>query len=110
MTDVCPVQRRAQNCTCRGGFTGGYIDFENTPFYRDTGNFNVAQWWGAATTLGAFTAVASLICSAFLLWMLRPLRKELPKSGKPSETSGRTNGAHATVCNVQGGFGGYSCH
>lgn len=95
-----------KNCTCRGGFTGGYIDFENAAFYRDTRHFNVAQWWEAATALGAFTAAASLFFSAVLLWKLRPLWKELPKSGKPSETSGQTSGAHATAGTVQGGLGG----
>lgn len=92
-----------KNCTCRGGFTGRYIDFENAAFYRDTRHFNVAQWLWAATALGAFPAIISLGFSIFLLRTLRPLWKELPKSGKPS---GQANGAHATAGNVQGGLGG----
>ncbi|KAK0751960.1 hypothetical protein B0T18DRAFT_458127 [Schizothecium vesticola] len=94
-----------KNCTCRGGFTGGYIDFENAAFYRDTRHFNVAQWWVAATVLGGFPAIVSLGFSIILLWMLRPLWKKLPDSEKPSETGGQTSWGHATAANVQGGPG-----
>lgn len=62
----------ASNCYCKSSvlnapLLGGYVDFENTGFYRD--NFNVLQYWAAAAIVGS--AVPTMAFVVALFWWLK---------------------------------------
>jgi hypothetical protein len=59
-----------KNCTCRGGLSG-YIDFENSVYYRKY--FNVAKWWKGAAAVGALPLFGSFLAAILLLMRLKSL-------------------------------------
>jgi hypothetical protein len=58
------------NCTCRGGLSG-YIDFENSVYYRKY--FNIAMWWKGAAAVGALPLFGSFLAAILLLIRLKSL-------------------------------------
>jgi hypothetical protein len=59
-----------KNCSCRGGLSG-YMDFENSAYYRN--HFNVAKWWRGAAAVGALPLIGSFFAATLLLMRLKPL-------------------------------------
>jgi hypothetical protein len=66
------------NCLCKGGISG-YMDFQDSEFYRDRNHFDVSNWWTGSAVVGALPMMGSLWCILFpptqLLLKLKPLWK-----------------------------------